>query len=90
MGATGAVAAPPAQPKMRVTVHINGKLKGGMALILPNTLSQFFEMAQTKFNYDGNFTRVFTRSGGEITSLDEMCPDDMLWLSPGEDFTTPR
>ena len=85
-----AVVAPPPPAKLRVTVHINGKLKGGMALVLPDGWEQFFEMAKAKLNFSGSFKRVFARSGGEITSLDEMCQDDMLWLSPGEDFQTPR
>lgn len=85
-----AVVAPPPPQKLRVTVHINGKLKGGMALMLPKTIEEFFEQAQAKLQFDGMFSRVFTRSGGEITLLDEMCQDDMLWLSTGEDFLTPR
>lgn len=85
-----AVIAPPPPAKLRVTVHINGKLKGGMTLVLPDEWEQFFEIAKAKLSFTGSFKRVFVRSGGEITSLDEMCQDDMLWLSPGEDFLTPR
>lgn len=85
-----AVVAPPPSSKTRVTVHVNGKLKGGMALMLTESLHEFFEQAQAKLQFDGNFARVFTRSGGEITNIDEMCQDDMLWLSTGEDFLTPR
>lgn len=88
--ASAAVIPPPPLAKLRVTVHVNGKLKGGMALVLPDTLDQFFEQAKSKLNFGDTFSRVFTRSGGEITCLDEMCPDDMLWLSTGGDFTTPR
>lgn len=87
---SAAVVPPPPLAKLRVTVHINGKLKGGMALVLPDSLDQFFEQAKSKLNFVDSFSRVFTRSGGEITCIDEMCPDDMLWLSAGEDFTTPR
>lgn len=82
--------APPPPSKLRVTVHQNGKLKGGMALMLPETFEQFYTAAKGKLHFRGNFNRVFTRSGGEITSLDEMCQDDMLWLSSGEDFRTPK
>lgn len=88
--ASAAVVPPPPLAKLRVTVHVNGRLKGGMALVLPDTLDQFFEQAKSKLNFGDSFQRVFTRSGGEITCIDEMCPDDMLWLSSGEDFTTPR
>lgn len=88
--ASAAVVPPPPMAKLRVTVHVNGKLKGGMALVLPDTLDEFFEQAKSKLNFGDSFSRVFTRSGGEITCIDEMCPDDMLWLSAGEDFTTPR
>lgn len=85
-----AVAAPALPQPLRVTVHINGKLKGGMALRLPKTIEEFFEQAQAKLQFDGVFTRVFTRSAAEILSLDEMCQDDVLWLSTGDDFITPR
>lgn len=85
-----AVVAPPPPAKLRVTVHENGKLKGGMALVLPDTLQEFFDVAKSKLGFNGSFLRVFTRSGGEITCLDEMCQDDMLWLSSGGDFLTPR
>lgn len=89
--AAAVVAGPPPMAKLRVTVHVNGMLKGGMALMLPNTLEQFYEMAKRKLQFEGElFRRVFTRSGGEISCLDEMCQDDMLWLSTGEDFVTPR
>lgn len=87
---SAAIVTPPPPAKTRVTVHVNGRLKGGMALMLPNGLDKFFEMAKSKLHFAGNFGRVFTRSGGEITSVDEMCQDDMLWLSTGEDFLTPR
>lgn len=89
-GAPAIVAAPPPPAKLRVTVHVNGRLKGGMALMLPASLETFFEMGKSKLNFDATFNRVFTRSGGEITCLDEMCPDDMLWLSKGDDFLTPK
>lgn len=87
---SAAVVAPPPPQKLRVTVHINGKAKGGMALVLPNTFKEFFSMAKQKLTFANEFRRVFTRSGGEITCLDEMCQDDTLWLSKGEDFLTPR
>lgn len=87
---SAAVIPPPPPAKLRVTVHVNGKLRGGMALMLPDSLDQFFEQAKSKLNFSGCFCRVFTRSGGEITCLDEMCQDDTLWLSSGEDFLTPR
>ena len=87
--ATPIVPAPP-PPKIRVTVHVNGSLKGGMALMLPESFDAFFSIAKAKLNFEHSFKRVFTRSGGEITGLDEMCPDDTLWLSKGEDFLTPR
>lgn len=88
--AAAAVIGPPPPAKLRVTVHQNGKIRGGMALMLPESIDQFFKTAKSKLNFKGSFSRVFTRSGGEITSLDEMCQDDMLWLSAGEDFRTPR
>lgn len=86
---TRTVPAPPPPPRIRVTIHKNGSLGGGMALMLPPTMEEFFQIAKKKLAFDGNFKRVFTRSGGEITSLDEMCHDDALWLSEGEEFTTP-
>ncbi len=81
--------APP--PRLRVTVHVNGRKGGGMALVLPesNAMDDFFKLAQNVLNHAGTFRRVFTRSGGEITSLDQMVQDDALWLSDGEDFATP-
>lgn len=85
----GGAFVPPPQPRLRVTVHQNGKGGGSMALMLPDTLELFFRNAEKKLRFDGSFSRVFTRSGGEITSLDEMCQDDMLWLSGGEDFRSP-
>ena len=57
-----------------------------MALMLPDTFDQFFQAAKVKLRHNKTFRRVFKRSGGEITSLDVMCQDDMLWLSGGEDF----
>lgn len=87
---SAAVIAPPPSSKTRVTVHVNGRLKGGMALMVPDSLAEFFERARQKLQFEGKFARVFTRSGGEITNIDEMCPDDMLWMSTGEDFLTPR
>lgn len=89
VAAAGVVAPPPPQ-KIRVTVHINGHIKGGMALMLPDSLVQFFDLAKSKLAFNDIFRRVFTRSGGEITNIDEMCQDDMLWLSTGDDFRTPR
>lgn len=87
-GGTTAIAPP---QRLRVTVHVNGKKGGGMALVLPesNDKEEFFKMAQNVLNHGGSFRRVFTRSGGEITSLDQMVQDDALWLSEGEDFATP-
>lgn len=85
-----AVMGPAQIPKIRVTVHVNGRDGGGKALMLPATMEQFFQHAEDKLQVEGPFSRVFTRSGAEITLLDEMCPDDTLWLSCGEDFMTPR
>lgn len=85
-----AVVPPPPSAKTRVTVHVNGRLKGGMALMLPDSFEDFFEQSRAKLGFEGRFSRVFTRSGGEITDIDEMCQDDTLWLSAGEDFLTPR
>lgn len=79
----------PCMQKMRVTVHLNGEMKNGKAMILPQTFDAFFDLATQKLNSEKKLTRVFTRMGGEISSLDEMCPDDVLWLSDGEDFTYP-
>ncbi|KAI0561725.1 Myb-like DNA-binding protein [Gracilaria domingensis] len=84
------IVAPPPAPRVRVTVHVNGQAKGGMALLVPDTLEQFFETAATKLKTELVFKRIFTRSGGEITSVDELCQDDMLWLSSGQDFLTPK
>ena len=81
--------APPSLQKVRVTVHMNGELKNGKALILPNTFEKFFELATEKLKAEKRLTRVFTRMGGEISSLDEMCPDDVLLLSSGDDFIYP-
>lgn len=74
--------------KMRVTVHRNGESHGGKAIILPNSLEQFFRLASDKLDAK-NFCRAFTRSGGEISTLDELCHDDTLWLSEGQDFIFP-
>lgn len=77
--------------RLRVTVHENGRKGGGMALVLPesNELEDFFKVAKDVLAFVGKFKRVFTRSGGEITSLDQMVQDDALWLSQGEEFATP-
>eukprot|EP00177_Eucheuma_denticulatum_P004346 GFKZ01007899.1.p1 GENE.GFKZ01007899.1~~GFKZ01007899.1.p1 ORF type:complete len:481 (-),score=51.77 GFKZ01007899.1:229-1671(-) len=85
-----AVMGPAQIPKIRVTVHVNGREGGGKALMLPQTMEEFFHHAEDKLQIEGPLSRVFTRSGAEITLLDEMCPDDTLWLSCGEDFMTPR
>ncbi|CAN8068832.1 unnamed protein product [Agarophyton chilense] len=85
-----AIIAPPPAPRVRVTVHINGHAKGGMTLLVPDTLPQFFHTAASKLRSQLAFSRIFTRSGGEITSVDELCQDDMLWLSAGNDFLTPK
>lgn len=90
-GATAGAASAPSQQRLRVTVHVNGKKGGGMAMILPesNTMRDFFKMAKETLHFEERFQRVFTRSGGEITSLDQMVQDDALWLSRGEEFATP-
>lgn len=85
-----AVMAPPPLPKTRVTIHANGRIGGGKALMLPQTMEEFFQLAETKLLTESPLSRVFTRCGAEIAALDEMCQDDMLWLSCGEDFMTPR
>lgn len=85
-----AVIAPQPLPKIRVTIHVNGRIGGGKALMLPQTMEEFFQLAETKLLTEGSLSRVFTRCGAEISALDEMCQDDMLWLSCGEDFMTPR
>lgn len=87
--AAAAAAPPPAPARLRVTVHRNGSKGGGMALMLPDSMEEFFALAKTKLLFEGVFARVFTRSGGEITSLDQMVQDDALWLSKGEEFATP-
>lgn len=88
--ASAAVVPPPLPMKRRVTVYINGSAREGKALMLPDDMDQFFKIAKDKLNFKGVFRRVFARSGGQIDSLDEMCPDDVLWLSAGEEFQTPR
>ncbi|KAJ8903632.1 hypothetical protein NDN08_004734 [Rhodosorus marinus] len=74
--------------KMRVTVHRNGEAHGGKAMIVPQTLDHFFRLAAEKLE-GKNYCRAFTRSGGEISNLDELCHDDSLWLSDGQDFIFP-
>mmetsp|Transcript_13039 Transcript_13039/g.40167 ORF Transcript_13039/g.40167 Transcript_13039/m.40167 type:complete len:446 (+) Transcript_13039:368-1705(+) len=74
--------------KMRVTVHRNGEAHGGKAIIVPTTMDQFFRLAAEKLNEKG-FCRAFTRSGGEISNLDELCHDDSIWLSDGAEFIFP-
>ncbi|PXF41827.1 Myb-like protein J [Gracilariopsis chorda] len=85
-----AIIAPPPPQRLRVTVHLNGHATQGMALLVPHTLNAFFELAKSKLKSHQHLTRIFTRSGGEITDVDELCQDDMLWLSSGEDFLTPK
>lgn len=90
-GGGAPVLSAPSQQRLRVTVHVNGRKGGGMAMMLPssNSMDEFFAGAKATLAYDGLFRRVFTRSGGEITSLDQMVQDDALWLSKGDEFATP-
>lgn len=81
-----AVIVPPPPAKLLVTVHKTGKIRGVIALILHESIGQFFQTAKSKRNFKGSFSRVSTRSGGEITSLDATCQDNMLWLSAGDEF----
>lgn len=80
----------PPEEKIRITINVNGRKGASKVMVRPAAWTQFLAMAEAKLEMQGaGFTRVFTRSGAEITELDEICNDDALWLSTGDDFLTP-
>jgi len=74
--------------KMRITVFRNGENKHAKALIVPDTMEELFARAAKKFGMP-SVSRIFTREGGEIDYIEELMPDDAVWLSGGEDFVRP-
>mmetsp|Transcript_18253 Transcript_18253/g.46035 ORF Transcript_18253/g.46035 Transcript_18253/m.46035 type:complete len:358 (-) Transcript_18253:112-1185(-) len=79
---------------INVTVHRNGYSRDGCRVVVPAdpavTLGGFCETVAEALGCGGRqFRKVFTRSGVEIESLDELCDNDVLWFSEGESFQFP-
>lgn len=79
-------------PKMNVFVRRNGTAGRGKQMTLPDSMCQdeFLAMASEQLSSEVKFARIFTRSGTEIHSLDELCEDEHLWLTTGDEFSYPE
>jgi SHAQKYF class myb-like DNA-binding protein len=78
--------------QMSVRIHRNGTSTAeGLSVTFPESMAfdDFLVMAAKELGVPPNLSRIFTRSGGEISSLDEVIEDDALWLSKGEEFCYP-
>lgn len=71
-----------------IKIFRNGEFQHGVQLELPDSLAAFFMKAAQLLNMSVA-TKAYTRSGFEISSLHEICPGDILWISSGEDFICP-
>mmetsp|Transcript_21872 Transcript_21872/g.37703 ORF Transcript_21872/g.37703 Transcript_21872/m.37703 type:complete len:735 (+) Transcript_21872:99-2303(+) len=84
ISATAALGVHPPIPKLRVTIYRNGESKNGKALIVPATWEEFLNLCAIKLE-TGPLHRAYSRSGGEIVSLDELCQDDTVYLCEQND-----
>jgi SHAQKYF class myb-like DNA-binding protein len=78
--------------RVPVIVHLNGSAPGidsGRSILLPESMERedFLLEAADCFAVHVPLTRIFTRSGAEIESLDEVLENEELWLSHGDDFS---
>ncbi|GJQ15050.1 hypothetical protein GpartN1_g6841.t1 [Galdieria partita] len=76
------------QTSFLIKIFRNGDFSHGAELELPNSLASFFIKAAQLLDMD-MATKAYTRSGFEISSLHEVCPGDILWISSGEEFIFP-
>ena len=77
---------------LSVIIHRNGtSTEEGIRIAFPESMeiADFLTMAAMKLGVPTTLSRIFTRSGGEISSLDEIIQDDALWLSDGAEFSYP-
>lgn len=76
---------------MRINIFRNGDLnrQKGKVVVLSSTatFSEFLQLAAKKFEVE-KFTRAFTQQGGEISEIEELYNDDIVFLSQGEDFNS--
>ena len=72
--------------RIRVTVYRNGSISDGKAVVIDPTddLELFKHKIVAKLAMQ--VKRIFTSNGGEIDALDELCANDVLYASSGEDY----
>ncbi|KAL9652800.1 hypothetical protein ABK040_010832 [Willaertia magna] len=71
----------------RVTIYRNGTNTNGHVIFCSKfSLSYFLKRASFLFGETINFKRVFNTSGGEIHDVKLILPNEILFLSEGEDF----
>lgn len=65
-------------------------LTGGKALLVPASWENFTASAAAKLKLSNTPVRIFTAEGGELSELDELLPEDRLFVvENGEEFWTP-
>lgn len=78
------------EERISVTVFLNGTSTDAASMVLPVSmcLAEFLEVVAATFSVSSTLTRLFTRSGVEIESLDEICEGEHVWASDGVDFSS--
>ena len=76
------------QESCQVRIFRNGDFSHGVEMELPSNLTSFFMKAAQLLGMNVA-TKAYTRSGFEISSLHQICPGDILWISNGEEFIFP-
>lgn len=75
--------------KIRVTIFKNGLLQNGKAIFVEDDMDRFLQAATHMLGSDVPFKRIFNIDGGEIMSIDLILPNEVLFMSCGEDFIPP-
>lgn len=79
-----------AEPDVEVVVFLNHSSVAGQRLALPKSMNceEFLCTAACKLGVPSQkLTRMFTRSGLEVDTLDSVMDGENLWLSDGADFS---
>lgn len=72
----------------RVTIFKNGSKSEGMVVLVPDSFSNFKTLASEKLNIVAE--RVFTEMGGEIDDVALIRDGDMLYISDGQKYKSPK
>lgn len=89
-------ACPGMASKLRVNVFANDpglRSTGGKCLIVPagTAWGAVLALAGAKLGFAADAAkRLFTANGAEVEDVDEIMPNDVLYVSQGEDFGQPR